>query len=115
MNQRSVQEIARVCHEVNRGLCIALNDYSQPSWEDAPDWQKVSAVHGVEAILAGRARTPEESHGSWTKEKIEAGWTYGPVKDPEAKTHPCLVRYEELPSEQRLKDVLFLAVVQVLK
>ena len=29
------QEIARVCHEVNRAYCQAIGDNSQPTWEDA--------------------------------------------------------------------------------
>jgi hypothetical protein len=32
------------------------------------------------------------------------------VKDPEAKTHPCLVPYDDLPEYQQLKDRVFLAI-----
>lgn len=39
---------------------------------------------------------------------------YGEVKDGEAKTHPCLVPYEQLPPAQRLKDDLFAAIVRTL-
>jgi hypothetical protein len=41
------EQIARVCHEVNRAYCESLGDMSQPSWEDAPQWQKDSAMLGV--------------------------------------------------------------------
>jgi hypothetical protein len=111
----AVEEIARICHEVNRGLCLATGDASQPSWADAPDWQKQSAVHGVEAIMKGEVRTPEDSHNNWCKEKVETGWTYGAVKDAVKKTHPCLVPYHELPVIQRLKDKLFTTIVQSLR
>ena len=57
--------------------------------------------------------TPEESHENWRKVKDAEGWVYGPVKDAEAKTHPCMVPYEELPSAQIIKDHLFQAVVRV--
>jgi hypothetical protein len=36
------------------------------------------------------------------------------VKDPDAKTHPCILPYHELPLEQRLKDSLFMAIVHAL-
>jgi hypothetical protein len=109
-----VELIARTCHEVNRAYCAALGDGSQPPWEEAPEWQKDSAVAGVCLALNSPELTSEESHRSWCEVKWAAGWTYGPVKDTEAKTHPCLVSYEELDLSQRVKDDLFLAVVQSL-
>lgn len=109
-----VDGIARVCHEGNRALCLSQGDASQPLWEDAPQWQKESARAGVLAILEGRVTRPEQSHESWSAQKVADGWVYGPVKDAEAKTHPCLVPYTELPPEQRIKDSLFLAIVRTL-
>ena len=44
-------------------------------------------------------------------QKSKDGWTYGTVKDAEAKTHPCLLPYSELPQEQKIKDQLFISVV----
>ncbi len=57
----------------------------------------------------------DEQHNSWMKEKVDAGWVYGNVKDAEAKTHPCIVSFEELPKFQQQKDALFCAVVDSLK
>jgi len=101
---------ARAAHETNRAYCIALGDTSQPSWEAAPEWQRSSAINGVAGAFAGN--TPEQSHEGWLAEKRAAGWTYGPVKDPEAKLHPCFVPYAELPAAQKAKDSIFLAVVR---
>lgn len=36
----------------------------------------------------------------------------GKKKNPEKKTHPCIVPFEKLPKEQQTKDVLFMAVVR---
>lgn len=107
----SVHNIARIAHEVNRAFCEATGDDSQVSWDEAPDWQKDSSMAGVLGVISGDITTPEEAHRSWTNQKINEGWTYGLVKDPEAKTHPCLVEYAALPEEQRVKDSLFFAVV----
>ena len=110
----SNEQIARICHEVNRAYCNSIGDTSQPSWEDAPDWQKASAVNGVEFHL-NNDTTPEQSHENWMREKEADGWVYGPTKDPEKKEHPCMVPYDQLPLEQRTKDYLFKAIVDCFK
>lgn len=108
------EQIARICHEVNRAYCNSIGDTSQPSWDEAPQWQKESAVNGVNFHL-NNDTTPEQSHENWLKEKIATGWVYGPVKDPEKKEHPCMVPYDQLPLEQRTKDYLFKAIVDCFK
>jgi hypothetical protein len=110
----TVVQIARVCHEANRAYCEGIGDTSQAQWENAPDWQRVSAVKGVEFTHANPDAPPSASHESWLAEKQATGWSYGPVKDPEKKEHPCFVPYGELPVEQRRKDALFQAVVRAL-
>lgn len=104
--------IARLCHEVNRAYCQTIGDFSQPSWEEAPDWQKTSAINGVLHVIENPDATQSDSHASWYVEKSRNGWKYGPVKDPIKKEHPCMVPYADLPPEQRAKDTLFLAVVR---
>ena len=106
--------IARVCHEVNAAYCRALGDYSQPNWEDAPEWQQKSAILGAELHLNNPDAGPQASHESWMKQKVEDGWVYGETKDPEAKTHPCMVPFDELPPEQRAKDFIFRGVVHAI-
>ena len=85
-----MDQIARVCHEVNKAYCKALGDNSQPTWEDAPEWQRSSARMGVDLHTMGN---------------------FG----PEAKTHPCIVPFADLPREQQAKDYIFRAVVHALR
>lgn len=108
------EQIAEVAHEVNRAYCNAIGDTSQPAWEDAPDWQKASAIKGVNFHLLNPEALPCHSHNEWLKEKRDDGWKYGPVKNHETKEHPCFVPYEELPTEQKAKDYLFKGVVNTL-
>jgi hypothetical protein len=100
---------ARAAHECNRAWCILHGDDSQPHWEDAPDWQRDSAVAGVKGVLAGNG--PAEQHEAWMAHKVADGWVYGPVKDAEAKTHPCMVPYSGLPRHQKAKDSIYIVVV----
>jgi len=111
---RSVEEIARVCHEVNRAYCLSLGDTSQPVWEDAPEWQRQSAIAGVEFTLSQPDAKPSDSHNSWLIEKEADGWVYGPIKDSAKKEHPCFMPYDQLPAEQKAKDYIFQAVVRAL-
>ena len=110
-----VDSIAKVSHEINKALCEAAGDFSQTSWEDAPDWQKESAVDGVIFHLENPDAGPEASHDNWSKQKYADGWKYGKQKDPTRKTHPCLREFSKLPFEQRAKDHLFKQVVHSLK
>ena len=105
-------QIAKICHEVNRAYCAAHGDHSHLAWSDAPEWQRTSAIKGVEFTIANPDAPPSASHDSWLKEKLDTGWKYGPVKNPERKEHPCCVPYEDLPLEQKVKDYLFQAVVR---
>lgn len=106
--------IAKVCHEANRAYCAALGDQSQPTWNDAPGWQKKSVVAGVIFHLANPLAGDEASHEEWLRAKRAEGWVVGAVKDAEAKVHPNLVPFHQLPKEQQAKDALFRAVVHAL-
>lgn len=111
----NIEDIARVCHEVNRAYCQALGDDSQPLWEEAPEWQRGSALAGVRMHLANPDASPADSHESWLAQKAAEGWNYGPVKDPDKKEHPCFVPYDALPVEQRAKDYIFRGTVHALR
>jgi len=105
MKPENIERIARITHEMNRIYCELIGDDSQLPYTEAPRWQKESAIDGVIKALAGA--TPEQLHESWLKMKTAEGWVYGEVKDAEAKTHPCMKPYTELPEEQKVKDHIF--------
>ena len=110
------EKIARVTHEANRAWCIANGDTSQPNWEEAPDWQRDSALTGVAFHRDNPDAGDSASHDSWMAQKIADGWVYGPEKNPDAtpRTHPCIVPFEELPRVQQAKDALFRSIVHAL-
>lgn len=103
-------QCARAAHEMNRLYCEANDDLTQPVWESAPDWQRKSAIEGVKGVVKGN--TPEQSHTSWLKVKLDDGWKFGETKNADKKEHPCMVPYAELPPAQQAKDKLFVRTVQ---
>lgn len=104
--------IARICHEANRAICEAAGDHSQKPWDEAEDWQRDSALKGVIFAIENPEAPPEAQHNAWMADKIADGWVYGETKDTDARTHPCIVAYSDLPFEQRVKDHVFKAIVK---
>lgn len=114
LSPKDYEAFGRALHEANRAFCILTGDDTQPSWDDAPDWMKTATKSSIDAIIAGA--TPASLHDVWSKEKLDTGWVYGPVKDAKASppTHPCLVDYSKLPVEQRAKDDVYHRVTHAL-
>lgn len=111
----TVEDIAKVCHEANKAWCEVNGDNSQKSWDSAEQWQRDSAIKGVEFSIANPNAPDSAQHDAWIRDKINDGWKYGPVKDPPAKLHPCIVPFNNLPVFQQKKDALFQAIVKTLK
>lgn len=105
--EEKIWRAAKACHEANRAYCESIGDGSQVAWEDAPNWQKVSAVSGVKFHINDPFASAAASHENWLYQKEADGWSYGPTKDVDAKTHPCMVPFEDLPLEQQHKDAIF--------
>ena len=60
-----------------------------------------------------RSGSPEELHGGWVQAYIDMGWTYGPVRDAEAKTHPDMVPFDQLEPREQAKDAVFIALCEI--
>ena len=108
MKDRTAEQTAEACHEANRIVQHLLGEDLNPEWGDAPAEMRESVLAGVEAAWAGQGA--QQLHESWCAERRGNGWVYGSAKDRDAKTHPCLVEYHELPMAQRMKDVVFGAI-----
>lgn len=106
-----IENIARLCHAANLGICDALGDHSQLGWEDTSKELQESVISGVKAHLANPDLTPAQSHQLWFDYKQAEGWVYGPVKNLQTKEHPCMLPYMELPVSQKLKDFVFKNIV----
>jgi hypothetical protein len=47
----------------------------------------------------------QNEHIRWMNQKIASDWNYGSVRDNEKKIHPLLVPWENLPEEEKQKDI----------
>lgn len=43
-------------------------------------------------------------HEVWARNRMDQGWTWGPVRDDATLSHPCLVGYDELPESEKDYD-----------
>jgi len=86
-------------------------------WGEREEEFKLQLIKLIGDLVAGRRKFPDSktAHDSWMRKYVEMGWQYGEVYDPEKKTHPDLVRYEELDPKERVKDDVFLALVNIAK
>ena len=107
-----VEKIARLAHEVMRAYDAALGA-RKPNWQLAPVWMKRSTRNGVLYAIRNPDVSPAAAHEEWCRKKVEEGWSHG-ADDAGARTHPCLLPYDELTLEHRVKDYLFLGVVRAL-
>lgn len=114
VSQLDIEETARACHENNRIWCEYNNDFSQVSWDKAPENIKESARDGVRFHVSNPNAGAAGSHTNWLKFKIADGWVYGEKKDVVAKTHPLLIPYEELQPSDKIKDAFFHNLVHTL-
>lgn len=115
MSKYTFENTARVAHQLNKAYCEMIGDNTQVDWEEAPKWQQLSAILGVEFHHQFPDAGADASHESWRAEKTREGWKYGPIKDAEKKEHPCMVVFGELTVEQQLKDVLFKSICNTLE
>ena len=46
----------------------------------------------------------KNTHEVWSAGRIRDGWTYGEERNDAAKTHPCLIHYEDLPESEKEYD-----------
>ena len=49
-------------------------------------------------------RLSESNHDHWARQRIDAGWTYGPERNDELRTHPDLVPYGALDDAEKEYD-----------
>lgn len=71
-------------------------------YEPAPiDTSDVVLSPELEALAE---RLAEHVHDLWAQARLREGWTYGPRRDDQARTHPGLVPYAQLTEREKAYD-----------
>ncbi|OQB42791.1 MAG: RyR domain protein [Candidatus Latescibacteria bacterium ADurb.Bin168] len=65
------------------------------------DTSSVILPRSIEKLTEALAKN---THEQWAEQRLNEGWTLGPNRDDDLKTHPCLVAYEDLPENEREYD-----------
>ena len=63
-----------------------------------------SSINLPEGLMALAEAIAKNVHDVWAQNRMNDGWTYGPVRDDQKRQTPCLVPYEELPEEEKVYD-----------
>ena len=69
-----------------------------------PDPLDTCSVKLPDALTPLVERLAEHVHDMWAKRRIKEGWSYGPERNDDVKTHPGLVPYEELSEAEKDYD-----------
>ena len=109
----TITQIAEVVHNMQRTFCASIGE-TLPTWSEAGNMQQTT-IQGVIDLIDFPSAAGGFSHEQWMLNKIAQGYTYGPVRDHEKKTHPSLVPFEQLPHNEQVKDHLFVETVRSLK
>lgn len=108
------EEIAQVVHEAMRAFKISLGQDAPEDWQHCPQWMRDSSVAAVQYRKDNPDAPHSAQHDQWMDDKLAHGWTFGEVRDDDAKKHPLLIPYEQLPVIERRKDALVSAVIRAL-
>jgi RyR domain len=105
------EAIARCVHEVHRAYNAFLQDEGplKDPWDSLAAWDKETVILGVKRIRMGMG--PETIHHEWVDRMVMEGWTWGRERDPEGKTHPSILPWNELPVWERRKAIVFCRIV----
>lgn len=77
-------------------------DTNQAMYEPKPiETAHVTLPENLRALVE---RLAENAHDVWAKQRMDDGWTYGPRRDDQAKKHPDLVPYADLPESEKDYD-----------
>jgi hypothetical protein len=85
-----------------------------PPWHRREQAFKDQFVRTVRTMCSEDRKTdPAELHDDWMEAYEAMGWVYGPVRDPDAKTHPDMVPFDDLHPREQAKDTVFIALTEI--
>ena len=102
-------------YEAARIAALAANAPVIPAFwaEREKDFQDQMMEFVSRQMGPDRLATPEAAHDSWVQAYLDLGWRWGEKYDPEARTHPDMVPYNDLSPLEKDKDAVFLMLCDI--
>ena len=102
-------------YEAARLQAIAVDAPVVPEpWEQRDEKFRAQFQEVIERQMGPmRSGSPAELHGGWVQAYIDMGWTYGPERSVENKTHPDMVPFDQLEQREQDKDAVFIALCEI--
>jgi len=72
------------------------------------DWDVENLIFGEDGANDEVTLMARMEHEHWCQEKTAEGWKYGSEKDPDKKTNPSILPWEELPGTEKEKNRKFI-------
>ena len=69
-----------------------------------PNPVNTDAIELPAHLLELTEKIAENVHENWSAGRLEEGWVYGPERNDEKKTTPCLVPYDQLSEQEKEYD-----------
>ena len=107
---------ARFVYEATRLHAVALGCPVIPAkWSEREADFREQFLDLITGLCDGTRSfmNPKEAHDSWWKKYEKMGWVYGEVYDPENRVHPDMVPYEDLDPKEKVKDEVFVRMVEI--
>ena len=119
-------QMAQVIHQdyLDKNPSASINEAWQYLDESIRDSNRYAAAHiDIKLRAIGRKLVPLNpdaptfvfselelnilqrlEHARWCAQKRLAGWKYASIRDNKKLLHPCLVDFDDLPADEKLKD-----------
>ena len=83
-------------------ITTVMNNQTSNNYTPTP--VDTSNIQLPEELMALAEAISKNVHEVWAQNRMNEGWTYGPVRDDEKRQTPCLVPYDQLPEEEKAYD-----------
>jgi len=98
----------------------ALSDFAGEQnviheFDQLPDAQKDGLIAGVDMLIANKDAGADARHNAWMENMLADGWKFSKKRSDEAKTHPRLVPFDQLPKKEIAKEKLLHAIVRAME
>ena len=114
MRKVTVPELAEALHTVTR-LLGRTDGQTISTWAELGNEDRLRSAMAINAIMRDSTRTAEELHNLWLQIKVSMGWKYGPVYNLGKLEHPCIISFDRLPTEEKLKDEIWLFLTELFR